>query len=75
MKRKKHYNQALSIEEKLAGDYPSVPDYSFELAGSYNNRGILLQTAHRAPEAEQTYDKALTLLEKLVGKHPGTPSL
>ncbi len=56
---------------RLVADYPKVPDYPFELAGSYYNRGILLQTwATACPRAEEKlYGKALTLLEKPVADH------
>jgi hypothetical protein len=34
--------QALAIREKLASEYPAVPQYRLELVGSHNSLGVLL---------------------------------
>src|SRR5207302_6477035 len=44
------------------------------LAGSCNNRAILLHTNNRLAEAEKLYDKALVLLDKLVVDHADVPA-
>ena len=36
------YRKALAIREKLAADFPAVPDYRQDLAASHNSLGILL---------------------------------
>jgi tetratricopeptide (TPR) repeat protein len=67
------YERALAIREKLAADFPTVPDYRRDLAGSHNNLGNLLKDLGKQAEAEQRYKKALAIREKLVADFPTAP--
>jgi tetratricopeptide (TPR) repeat protein len=67
------YRQALAIQDKLAGEYPAVPQYRQELATSHNNLGILHARLGKRAEAEEAYRKALAIHEKLAGEYPAVP--
>jgi hypothetical protein len=54
-------------------EYPQVPQYRRELAGTHNNMGNLLQITGRAADAEKAYRQALQLQERLVAEHPQVP--
>jgi WD40 repeat protein/serine/threonine protein kinase/Tfp pilus assembly protein PilF len=53
------YRQALDLFEKLAADFPSVPEYRQELAHSHFNLGLLLTATGRSQEAEESYRQVL----------------
>jgi tetratricopeptide (TPR) repeat protein len=55
--------QALAITEKLVADFPTVPAYRTDLAGSCVNFGRLLRAQGRAQDALEWYAKAMPLLE------------
>ena len=63
----------LAIQEKLAADFPAVPDYRQELAGSHNNLGSLLADLGKRAEAEEQYRQALAIQEKLAADFPAVP--
>jgi tetratricopeptide (TPR) repeat protein len=67
------YEQAVALQEKLAADFPAVPDYRRELAQSHTNLGLLLADLGKRAEAEQQYRQGLALREKLVADFPAVP--
>jgi tetratricopeptide (TPR) repeat protein len=67
------YDQAMSIYKELVADFPSRPEFRRELAGSHNNRGILLRTTGRLREAEKDYDQALSICKQLAADFPSRP--
>jgi tetratricopeptide (TPR) repeat protein len=67
------YRHAAVIQEKLAADFPAVPQYRLELAGSHNNVGILLADLGKRSEAEVAYRRALAIQEKLSADFPAVP--
>jgi tetratricopeptide (TPR) repeat protein len=68
-----HYRKAMTLQEKLASDFPAVPEYRRELATSHNNLGIVLKNLGKSAEAEQQYRQALALQEKLASDFPAVP--
>ncbi|MFI5460434.1 MAG: protein kinase [Isosphaerales bacterium] len=67
--------QCISIGEGLASDFPLVPSYRAELAGSYGNLGELLREMgrDRREEASRVLDRAEKLFQSLVAEYPGVP--
>jgi tetratricopeptide (TPR) repeat protein len=57
--------QALGLVEKLAADFPAVPEYPHQLACTCSNLGTLLADAGRHREAEKILRRALALFETL----------
>ena len=64
------YRRALEIQEKLLSDFPAVPSYWNDVAGSYNNLGNLLKDSSRWTEAEAAYRRSLEIQEKLANDSP-----
>src|SRR5262249_49577964 len=62
--------KAISIQERLAADFPRVPAYRRELARSQNNRGRLLHLQGKPAEALASFRQALALYEDLVKRFP-----
>jgi tetratricopeptide (TPR) repeat protein len=58
---------------RLAAEFPALPEYRFELAGSHNDLGLLLKTLGKRGEAEAQYRAALALQEKLAAEFPALP--
>ena len=67
------YRKALSIQEKLATDFPAVSGYRQTLAWSHDNLGNLLRNLGKRPEAEENCRKALSIKEKLAADFPAIP--
>ncbi len=65
--------QALATWERLAAEFPAVPEYRRGLAGAHNNLGLLLVAPGRVLEAEVQYRQALTIQEKLTADFPRVP--
>jgi len=65
--------EALDIKEKLATDFPAVPDYRADLAQSYNHWGNMLLSLGKPLEAEATLRRSSTLLRQLAVDFPGMP--
>src|SRR5262249_22905075 len=59
------YDQALSIRERLAADFPSRPEFRQTLADSHTNRGMVRSDTGRPKEAEADWNAALSILEQL----------
>jgi tetratricopeptide (TPR) repeat protein len=67
------HRRALALREKLAVDFPAVPSYRGDLAGSYSHLGVLLHDLGRRTEAETAYRHALAIEEKLAADFPAAP--
>jgi serine/threonine protein kinase/tetratricopeptide (TPR) repeat protein len=65
--------QAIDLYEKLAADFPTVPEYRKGLARSHHNLGELLQDLRKHRAAEAAYRRAIALNEKLVADSPAVP--
>lgn len=61
------------IAERLAADFPAVPEYRKVLATAHNNLGLLLTSLEKGPEAEQQYRNALAIRERLADEFPNVP--
>src|SRR5204863_177228 len=68
------YRAALEIHEKLAADFPAVPDYRKDLAASHINLGLLLAGLVNRTGAEAAYRAALAIREKLAADFPTMPA-
>jgi serine/threonine-protein kinase len=59
------YRAALALRERLAADFPAVPEYRRDLATSHNNLGNLLRGRGQAGAAEAAFRAALAAQERL----------
>ncbi|HEV3437501.1 MAG TPA: protein kinase, partial [Gemmata sp.] len=64
------YRMARDLFEKLAADFPNVPEYRDGLAGSHISLGVPLHDLGQVAEAEEQFQKALTIWEKLAAEFP-----
>jgi tetratricopeptide (TPR) repeat protein len=67
------YGHALSVQEQLAADFPTRPDFRHELANGHNSRGSLLSDTGRFKEAEEDFDQALSIYKQLAADFPSRP--
>jgi serine/threonine protein kinase/tetratricopeptide (TPR) repeat protein len=67
------FDQAVSIYQQLAADFPARPEFRHALAGSHNSRGTLLRNTGRPLESEQDYDQALRIEKQLAVDFPARP--
>jgi tetratricopeptide (TPR) repeat protein len=67
------FRQALVLQERLAVEFPAVPEYRLDLALSHLNLGTLLRDQGKGPEAEEHFRQALALQEKLATDFPAVP--
>jgi tetratricopeptide (TPR) repeat protein len=70
----KEYRAALTLQEKLAEQFPAVPAYRKDLARSHNSLGLLLAGLSQLDAAEKEYRAALTLREQLAEQFPAVPA-
>jgi tetratricopeptide (TPR) repeat protein len=63
----------VAVRERLAADFPAVPEYRQELARGQRELGILLRDVRKRAEAEAVYRQALALQERLVADFPDVP--
>jgi serine/threonine protein kinase len=61
---------AISLQEQLVADYPSVTDYRYDLCRSQKLLGELLTQGERFDDAESALRKAATIAEKLAAEAP-----
>ncbi len=59
--------------EKLTAEAPDAPDYTYDLAESYEVLGALGRDV-QPKQAEEQYQKALAASQKLVSRYPSVPS-
>jgi tetratricopeptide (TPR) repeat protein/tRNA A-37 threonylcarbamoyl transferase component Bud32 len=67
------YDQAVSIREQLAADFPTRPEFRQTLADSHTNRGMVRSDTGRLKEAETDWNAALSILEELATDFPDRP--
>lgn len=67
------YRQALTINAKLAVDFPAIPSYRREMAGNHNNLGVVLEKQGKPAEAEAACRQSLAINEKLANDFPTMP--
>jgi serine/threonine protein kinase len=67
------YLEAIRRREKLAADFPAVPEYRYRLAQSHLNLGVVLMARQEHQKAEAAYGRALDLFEKLAAEFPAVP--
>jgi tetratricopeptide (TPR) repeat protein len=68
------YRQALALQEKLAGDYPSRPQFRVDLADSYVNFGNFLRDRGQLQAALDRYGKAISLLQPIPAQDDQFPT-
>src|SRR5262249_31202414 len=56
--------------KQLAAAFPKVPEHRHDLAGSYNNLGLVLRALGRAQDAEAAFQESEKLLEALTRQYP-----
>lgn len=60
------YDDALELQQDLVARFPDVFDYQYEMARTYNNRGILIAgQRNRFDEAEASFAKSIDLFNFL----------
>jgi hypothetical protein len=69
------HDAALGIQKQLAADFPSRPEFRWELAASHHNRGNLLSATGQLKEAEADYDAALRVQKQLAAGFPNQSDL
>jgi tetratricopeptide (TPR) repeat protein len=69
----KDYDQALSIYQQLAADFPSRPEFRQDLARCHNSRGLLLKNTGRLQEAAKDFEQALSIRKQLAADFPNQP--
>jgi tetratricopeptide (TPR) repeat protein len=67
------YDRAIRLFERLAADFPEVPDYLKLLARSHSNLGVLFKRMTRLADAEAELRRAVELHELLIAGHPTDP--
>ncbi len=65
-KAEEDYREAIQLQDRLAKDFLYTPAYRQELANSYSDLAILLQTTGKQKEADDAYNRALELQRKIV---------
>jgi tetratricopeptide (TPR) repeat protein len=66
----KQLSQSVSTLAAIAKEFPSVPDYRFELAGSQRDYAQSLGYLHRKIEAEEQFANAIKTNERLIADQP-----
>jgi len=64
------YRAALAVQEKLAADFPAMPDYAITLGGIYCNVGALACARGEPAAALDWYAKAIAALEPVYRAKP-----
>ncbi len=64
------YRKALAILEKLAAEFPAVPDYQIGLGGSYCNLGILIRDRGQAADSLEWFARAIRTLTPVHKREP-----
>jgi serine/threonine protein kinase len=65
-----YLRQALTLQMKLADDFPSVADYRYDLFRSQKTLGWLLGAMNRSDEAEAAFREAAANAQKLITASP-----
>src|SRR5262249_60943853 len=56
------FRRALELREKVAAEFPAIPEYRIDLAGSYVNFGRLIRDDGRTLDSLDWFAKAIPLL-------------
>jgi tetratricopeptide (TPR) repeat protein len=64
----KAYRSALALWEKLAEQFPAVPDYAMNLGGGYCNFGQLVRDQGQPEAALSWFDKAIDRVQTVLAK-------
>jgi tetratricopeptide (TPR) repeat protein len=64
------YRAALAVQEKLAAEYPGVPQYAIDLGGSYCNFGNLVHGNGDPQESLPWYGRAIRTLDPVHAAEP-----
>ncbi len=64
------YQDALGVQELLAGNHPGIPQYRADVARSYHNLGLTYQVGKKGNQAEEAFQKALSHWEELAKTYP-----
>ena len=64
------FRQALAIRQKLADDFPKVPDYRNDVASHHTNTADVLRRLGRTAVARDGYERAIAIRERLVQENP-----
>jgi tetratricopeptide (TPR) repeat protein len=67
------YRASLAEFNRLKADFPTVPVYRRDLAGTHSNLGHVLTILGRHTEAETAYAEALDVQEELRADFPAVP--
>ena len=67
---RKAYLQGIALNEKLATEFPDVPNWRAQLNSDYAFLGNLLRSLRRHEDAEKAYRKAIEISEKLTAEFP-----
>jgi tetratricopeptide (TPR) repeat protein len=65
-----NHRAALALREKLAAEFPSVPQHQVDLGGSYCNLGNVLVQSGRTADALASFDKAIATLTAVFERDP-----
>ena len=71
----KLFRECVSIGASIASDFPLVPDYREDLAGTYGNLATLLigKGASHREETAHVFDEAGKLFQSLAAEYPSVP--
>jgi tetratricopeptide (TPR) repeat protein len=64
------WQQAISLYENLAAEYPAITSFPWHLGDCCNQLGRVLQRTGRPQEAERSYAKSVKAFEKLASIYP-----
>jgi tetratricopeptide (TPR) repeat protein len=67
------YRAALAKQQKLAEDFPAVPEYRRNLARAHNNLGAVQADRNQVEQATEQFRKALAVRQKLADEFPTEP--
>jgi hypothetical protein len=68
------WRDALVVLQKLAADFPKVPEYQYRVAGTLSALATLLRARDRPADAESAYREVLALWKQLATDFPEVPS-
>jgi serine/threonine-protein kinase len=69
------YREALAVREKLARDFPTIPQYQRDLAVCQSWIAGVLGDTGRIEEAKAFHEAAISTQERLAQAHPNAPDL
>jgi tetratricopeptide (TPR) repeat protein len=67
------HRQALELREKLAADFPTVPEYQRDLSQSLHNVAFHWERMKQGARAEKLYRQAIDIRRRLVKDDPKVP--